>query len=314
MDNIAQVFVGIDISKDILDVHINETGEAYRITNDVEGIKKLIRKLSKYDVTQVAYESTGGYEYHLSKALRDGGYSTWQVDPRRIRAFIISEGIRAKTDKIDASMIALFASQKKSKYIKAALSEEEELLVALTKRRTVMVRMLATEKVRMKHPSRVYCQDRIQSLVEILEAEVKDIAAEIEKLIKRDMEWSAKKAIITSVPGMGDVCSAVLISSLPELGALNGKEISALIGVAPYIQQSGSSKGIATIRGGRELIRNALYMASITAIRFNPKIKEFYERLRKTNKCFKVAIVAVMRKIIVILNAMLRHNEKWRSA
>lgn len=314
MNTISQVAVGIDISKDTLDIYVNQTREGFSCANNAKGFKQLIKRLSRYQVSQVVYESTGGYEYLLSKVLKDRGYKQWQVDPKRIRAFIISEGIRAKTDKIDAEMIALFAAQKQCKYSKEQRSDQHDLLVALTKRRASLVKIAAEEKNRLRHPGHVYCKERITNLIALLELEIKAIEKEITQLIKKNDDWERKKSIIKSMPGMGDVCSSVLIGSLSELGKVNDKEIAALVGVAPYIQQSGTMKGKAAIRGGRYFVRDALYMACHTAIRFNKRLKEFYDRLCHEKKCFKVAITAVMRKIIVILNAMVRNNETWRDA
>lgn len=312
--NLPQIYVGIDISKDALDIHINPLGKAFRISNNADGLRKLIRSLSRYDVMRVVYEPSGGWEYHLRKILNQKGYAQWAVNPKRIRAFIISEGIHAKTDKIDAEMIALFASQKQPNYVKMDLSEDDECLIVLNKYRTDLTRTSVQENHRLALPGFAYCAKSIKKHLQFMKDEIEAIDKKIASLIKNNKQLMEKEAIIASVPGIGPVTASTLISSLPELGTLNSKEISALTGLAPFIQQSGSNKGVASINGGRHLVRSMLYMASVAAIKHNYKLKAFYERLRLGNKPFKKAIVAVMRKMIVILNAMVAHKEHWRTA
>jgi transposase len=313
--NISQIVVGIDISKDFLDIHLNPIDEDFQVTNNAAGFKKLIKRLSKYEVIQIGFEATGGYETLLSKELSKAGYVIWCVEPKRIRAFIFSEGIRAKTDKIDAKMIALFVSNKRPKYGTTQLSEDEERLRALIKRRADLMQMIVMERNRAKHPAQTLCKERIIKHIGIMKDEVKEIEQEIGKRTANNDLLKKNTEIITSIPGVGKVTAAILIAGLPELGTASEKEIASLAGLAPVIQQSGSSKGMATIKGGRSTVRNALYMAAVVAIRFNPTLKTFYERLRKKGKkCFKVAIVAVMRKLIIMLNAMVKNGEPWRRA
>ena len=313
MDTIPQIFVGIDIAKDFLDIHLHPLNKAFRIANDKKGISKLLKTLSKYQVQQIVFESSGGYEYLLFKELQANGYKdkTWQVDPKRIKAFIVSEGVHAKTDKIDAKMIALFAEQKKLKYEKVVLSDNEEHLRALVKRRRDLVQVVIKENNRAKHPAQIFCKDRIKKHIIFIKDDIKCIDEEIEQLINDDKEFKKKAAIILSFPGLGKISAAALIAMLPELGKLDNKQISALVGVAPFTQQSGASKGTARIKGGRQSLRNILYMATITAMRYNPVIKAFYERLRKNCKNFKVAITAAMHKLIIILNTMMKKEEVW---
>ena len=314
MNTVAQIYIGIDISKDFLDIHLYPLEKAFRITNDMKGIKKLLRMLSKYEVINIVFESSGGYEYLLSKELSNKMYSYWQVEPRRIKAFIISEGVHVKTDKIDAKMIALFAAQKRPKYDKAQPTFNEERICALAKCRADLIQMMVKEKNRKKHPAQIHCRDRISKHIAFIEKEIKEIDKELDELIKTDEKWKKQEEIITSVPGLGKVSASGLIAGLPELGKLTNKEIASLVGVAPIIQQSGASKGTSTVKGGRRIVRNILYMASVVAMRHNPTIKIFYNRLRKAGKAFKVAIVAVMRKLIVILNVMVKKGETWQAA
>ncbi len=311
MNTIPQIFVGIDVAKDFYDIHLHPLNKAFRITNDKKGISKLLRILSKYQVQLVVFESSGGYGYFLSKELLANGYKTWQVDPSRIKAFIASEGVHAKTDKIDAKMIALFASQKELKYEKNEPTEIEECLRALVKRRQNLVQMIIIENNRVKHPAQIFCKDRINNHIIFMKDEIYYIEEEIDQLINNNDMFNLKAAIITSIPGLGKVSAFTLIAGLPELGKIADKQISALVGVAPFTQQSGASKGTAIIRGGRKPVRNTLYMATLTALQYNPIIKEFYDRLRRNGKKPKVAIVAAMRKLIIILNTMVKKNEMW---
>ena len=308
-----KIIVGVDIAKDVHDVYLYPIGLAFRITNDDKGLKKLKKKLSHYDVKRVVYEASGGYEHLLAKTLEDC-HELWQVNPIRVRSFIESKGIHVKTDAIDAEMIALFGAQMEPTYSRIRLSDKHELLNDLSRRRNSLVSSLVKEKNRLKHPKQVNTKESIIRHIEFLEPEIERIDDEIGKLIKDNKDWSEIKAILDSVPGVGKVTSGLLIGSMPELGKVNEKAAAAIVGVAPFIRQSGSSRGTAAIKGGRSHIRTVLYMASVVAIRYNEKLKKFYERLKKEGKCFKVAIVAVMRKLIVMLNAMVASGKKWNAA
>lgn len=314
--SITKIFVGIDISKNSLDVHLHPLGKGFKIANSEAGIQELLCLLQLYrkSIKQIVCEASGGYEYALLKILRKSPYHIWRVDPKRIRHFIISEGIKVKTDKIDAKMLALFAAQKKQKYHQIQLSEEEEHLQALVKRRTELVVMLEREKHRLNHPIQVYCKKHISNLIVFIESQLKEIEQEINKHICTNNEWKAKASIIESVRGLGKVTAFTLIAQMPELGKIGEKQAAAPLGVAPFTQQSGNWKGSATIHGGRSSIRRALYMAVLAVTRFNPQLRAFYERLCKAGKRPKIAITAVMRKLIVILNIMLKKGETWSSS
>lgn len=312
MNKQTRIYIGVDVSKDFLDIHLHPLNKSFRIPNDTQSVRnKLIRKLSKYDVAQIVFEASGGYEAALFKELSKKGYQPWRVEPKRIKAFIVSEGIHVKTDKIDAKMIGLFASQKSPKYEKPILTDDEERLMALTKRRADLVRMIVREKNRLQNPVQVHCKDRINKHINFLEAEVLAIEKMISELVSNDEKRNAKARLITSVPGLGKITAAVLIGELPELGKIGSKQIAALVGVAPFIQQSGLSKGTASIKGGRKLVRSALYMAAVVGMIHNPVLRNFYRRLRNAGKSFKVAITAVMRKLLVILNVMIKNEEAW---
>jgi transposase len=311
MNTIAQIYVGVDVAKNFLDIYLQPVGKAFRVTNDAHGIRKLIKELSKYTVEQIVCEASGGYEQLMFKKLRDKNHNVWLVDPKRIRAFIISEGINAKTDKIDAQMIALFASQKQLKYKPIVPSPEEEHLSALANRRDDLVKMIVKEKNRLGHPQYTHCKAIVAEHIEFMERQVKRLDAAIKQLINNNDDLNNKAKIIESVPGMGKVSTSMLLAQLPELGAIDDKQVASIIGVAPFIRQSGNSKGTAAIKGGRSSLRSVIYMAANVAIRYNPVLKAFYERLRKAGKKFKVALIAVMRKLITILNTMVKKNEQW---
>jgi len=312
MNNLPKVFVGVDVSKNNLDVFVHPVKKQLKIENSEEGVAKLKKELSGYDVQRVVCESSGGYEYLLLSTLKNSGYKTWLVDPKRIKAFIVSEGIKAKTDAIDAKMIARFAAEKDSTYeSQRCFDEESTKLSALYKRKTDLTEMLVMEKLRLDHPMTKACKNLIEQHIDFLEQQRQAVDSEIDTMIKNNNDWSNKAKIVESVPGIGKATAAALIAELPELGKIENKQIAALLGVAPFTRQSGEWKGNASISGGRSAPRNAVYMATLSAMRYNPVIKIFYERLRKAGKPAKVAIVAAMRKMITIINTILRKAQMW---
>ncbi len=311
MNTISKIYVGIDISKKYLDIHILPLEKSSRIENSKQGIEILLKLLSPYEIGQIAFESTGGYECHLIRDLKIAKHNFWQLDPKRIKAFIISEGIKAKTDKIDARMIALFAASRQPSYQPIQLSVTEEKMSALNKRRTDLMRLINMESNRLNHPQQLYCNDIIKCHVSFMKKQIKVIETELNMLIKSDEAIAKKIEICKSVPGVGDVVATTLAVEMPELGKISHKKIASLLGSAPFIQQSGISRGTATTRGGRAHVRKVMYMAALVATKHNPVLKEFYDRLCKLGKKPKVALVAVMRRLIVILNAMLSKGETW---
>lgn len=311
MNNVSQIFVGIDVAKDFLDIHLNPVERSFRVTNNNKGVRQLCKVIADYEVKQIACESTGGYEYLLRKTLSEHNYDLWIVDPRRMRAFINSEGIKAKTDKIDAQMIALFASQKKPTYQAFRTSVDEDHVSALCHRRTSLIIMLGEEENRLQHPQQIFCRKEIQKHVTFLKKQIKAIELNINGIIKKNDKLSSKARIIESVPGLGRINAVTLMTEMPELGHISDKQAAALLGVAPIIKQSGPSKGTAIIKGGRFYARQVFYMAILSAVRFNPKIKEFYARLKAAGKRSKVALIACMRKLICILNHMITEGKTW---
>lgn len=309
MKKIAKVHIGVDISKNNLDIHIYPLGRAFRIDNSEAAIKKLIKEIAQYDVAQIACEATGGYEKRLNWSLRKSNYTLWVIDPRRVKAFIVASGCKSKNDKIDAKKIAEFASQNTPAYTAINRSESQEQLQALVNRKNDYIRVLAAEKARLKSPSHVYNTADIKESIELLEAKIKSIELGIQTLIQKDEKLTAKAIILKSVPGLGKAAVATILAFLPEAGELNDKEIAALVGVCPYDNDSGSYKGKRFIRGGRKIIRDILYMCALTTIKYHLPLKQFYDQLRAAKKPFKVAIVAVMRKLIIIANALLKKGE-----
>jgi transposase len=313
MNKVTKIFVGVDVSKDRLDIYFTQINRSLHVNNTDAGIKKFIGELSGYEIECVAFESTGGYEAKMARKLEKVGYQTWLLDPSQVKAFIRSRGVKAKTDAIDAKMIALFASQKERSYIPKPFSENQIKLRALVKRKEALTVMASNEKKRLRHPLQtVATKGSIADMLLFIEKQKSEIELQIKTLIKSDDEWIKKDAIIRSVPGVGDATAAVLISHMPELGLVEGNKIAALIGVAPYTNQSGAFVGKASIYGGRFTVRLPLYMATLTGVRCNSKLKKFYNRLRENGKPAKVALVAAMRKLICIINQMLQDQTYWK--
>lgn len=309
--NITNVAVGVDISKDHLDCCIHPTGDLLRIPNTIGGLKRLARKISDMNVTQVVCEASGGYERLMVKTLRKGGYKVWVVDPKRIKAFKDSKGLRAKTDPIDAKMIALFASQETCDYEQCRPSKEEEGIKALANRRASLIAMIVNEKKRLQQESNCDCKQSIKQSIHFLEKQIEKIDKKRESIIKSQAGLQKKVDIMRSMRGVGTTTAHDLLSFLPELGKVENKAIAAIVGVAPETRQSGKYVGHAFIRGGRSAARKTLYMAALTASRSNPALSQFYKRLTGKGKKPKVALVGVMRKIIVTLNVMLREEKLW---
>ncbi len=314
MTNVSKVFVGVDVAKDHLDIHLHPLNKAFRVVNSAFGRRDLVKKLSPYNIQQVVCESSGGYGFRMITKLKKANFNVWQVDQKRIKAFIASEGVKAKTDPIDAKMIALFASQKKRSYVQYDLSEDELDISSLVRRKADVTAIISNEKKRYKAPKQTtFCKKNINIHIRLLQREIQKIEKRIKSIVKSSSLLQKKVQIITSVPGVGDATAAALIAEMPEMGKnITHKRAAALLGVAPYTQQSGNHFGHARISEGRALPRNLVYMSALTGVRCNPVLKEFYGRLREAGKPAKVALVAAMNKLITILNAMLRDESLWR--
>lgn len=307
----SRPFVGIDISQEYLDVAVSGQKKVLRVTNDETGLQSLMCQLQEKEPELIVMEASGGYERRAAAVLLAAGLPVAVVNPRQARDFARSLGQLAKTDAIDARVLARFAEVLKP--APSRLSEEAaEQLRELELRRRQVVEMIVAERNRLRTAPRT--ADRIQEHLRWLEEEVRRTEKEIEGLIQSDPGLKAKTAILQSVPGVGRAVSATLLGSLPELGLLNRKEIAALVGVAPLNWDSGKLRGKRAIWGGRAHVRSILYMAALVASRCNPVIRALYERLCATGKPKKVALVAAMRKLLIILNSMLRTRTLWNAS
>jgi transposase len=305
----TKVFVGVDVSKDSLDVAIGPGKEIITFTNDQKGVDTLIKKLSRICPELIVLESTGGYERLATSSLVEAKLPVVIVNPRQVRDFAKSAGILAKTDAIDARVITRFAAAVKPD-IRQLKDRETSELTALVTRRRQIVEMIVAENNRLKLANKRNEKD-IKDHIRWLEKRIDKIESDIGKMIKNSPIWRCKDDILQSVPGIGPTTSAILICDLPELGVLSQKKIAMLAGLAPLNCDSGKFKGRRRIWGGRAAVRSGLYMATLAAIRCNPAIKGFYQRLIAAGKCHKVAATACMRKLLIIVNAMLRDQTLW---
>lgn len=311
MKKAAEVFVGMDVSKVWLDVAVHEQKETDRVSNDDVGITGLVRRLKKLKPTLIVLEPTGGFEMVVVAELSQAGLPVAMVNAKRVRDFAKATGQIAKTDKLDARVLAHFAAAIRPK-VRSLRSEEEEQLSALLTRRRQILDMLTVEKNR-RVTVRAKMRSDLEAHIHWLSNNLKDLDEEIEDFVKGSPLWKEKDALLQSVPGVGPVTSATMLGMLPELGLLNRQEIAALVGVAPVNKDSGRKQGKRRIYGGRGDVRSVLYMAALSAKKHNPFIRTFYERLIQHGKEKKVALTACMRKLLVILNAMLRTHLPWRS-
>jgi len=314
MNNISQNFVGIDISKKTLDIHVYPLNKSFKVPNTQSGIEKLIADLKPLHTELTVCEATGGYESLLLKMFHEASINIWLVDPKRARAFIIFEGINAKTDKIDAHMLALFASKKMPKHQLYALSQTEELIRELVRRRKQLVINLTQEKIRLDKTSQEYCKQSVQDHIDYLLEKIDETNKEIDTLISADADLNNKRNIIESVPGVGKITAFTLLAHMPELGHVNKKQIAALLGVVPYVRQSGNYKGTSGIKGGRGEARDCMYMAAVSASQYNQPLKKSYDKWIEAGKKPKVALGALMHKMIVRINTMIKNNELWNAS
>jgi transposase len=308
----SQFFVGIDVSKATLDVCVLPTGEVFQVSNDSAGISELLKRLRPLSPERVVMEATGGFETDAAVALFLGRFKVCVVNPRQVRDFARADGQFAKTDRIDAGVIAKFGERMLPEVRDLADEALRELDALLTRQRQLQ-QMVTAEKNRMGTAAAAL-RPRIQTHITWMEQEMEMIATELDEAIKKSPVWQEKVTVYSSAPGIGKKTAQKLVAEMPELGQLDGKQISALVGVAPFPRDSGVYRGQRRIRGGRATVRCALYMATLTAIRWNPVIKALYTRLRERGKPFKVAMVACLRKLLVILNTMARTNSPWNPA
>mgnify|MGYP003433371643 FL=1 len=304
------VYVGIDVSKTRLDVAVRPSGGLSHVTYDAAGITTVVTQLSQKQPIRIVVEATGGLERPLVRALVAAALPVIVVNPRQVRDFAKATGQLAKTDALDAQVLARFAEVIHPSLRALPDPQTQELAALLARRRQVLAMQRAEQNRLDRAPVRV--QNRIEVHLHWLGDELARLYEELDDQIQQSPMWRAREDLLQSVPGIGPVMCRTVLAELPELGLLNRKQIAALVGVAPFNRDSGRLRGHRTIWGGRAPVRTALYMATLVATRWNPVIRPFYQRLRDAGKAPKVALVAAMRKLLTILNAMLHHGTPWR--
>lgn len=302
-------YVGIDVSKNQLDIAVRPAGDTWSMPNDVSGITEVVQGLAQLHPALVVLEATGGLQMPLAAALATAGLPLAMVNPRQVRDFARAIGRLAKTDRLDAQVLAHFAEAVRPTPYPLPDAQTQELTALLTRRHQV-VEMLTAEKNRLRS-ARELVHRRVQDHICWLEQELADLDDDLERTLRKSPLWREKDNLLRSVPGIGRVVSITLLADLPELGTLSRHQIAALVGVAPLNRDSGRFRGKRMVWGGRARVRAALYMAALTASRYNPIIKAFYHRLCEAGKARKVALTACMRKLLIILNSMVKHQQTW---
>lgn len=303
-------FIGVDISKDRLDIANNSKSEVWSEPNNDSGVCSLVEKLTSLKPCLVVMEATGGLETLLYSSLVSAGLPAVVINPRQIRNFAKALGKLAKTDAIDAWVLAHFGSLMRPE-IRPIKDEQTRELASLVARRRQLLGMRTAEKTRLRQTSDKWTKKDIKSLIKVFDKRLAKLEKEISNQIKNTPGWKEKDEIITSVPGAGPNLSSYLLANLTELGRLNRKEIATLVGVAPLNRDSGRFRGTRMVWGGRAQVRSALYMSALSASKYNPIIKGFYQRLIEKGKKPKVALTACMRKLLTIINSMVKNNSTW---
>lgn len=305
--------IGIDVAKDHLDLHVRPTGEAWRVVHTLEQFPALIARLNDLAPERIILEATGGLEVLLATQLAAAGLPVVVINPRQARDFAKATGQLAKTDQVDARVLAHFGEALQPP-VRPLPDEETRALEALLTRRRQLVDMMVAEKNRYAALSRQpKLQKNVAEHIAWLKQHIADLDDELKTKLEQSPVFCKNDRLLQSVPSIGDVTSRTLLAFLPELGQLSHKQIGALVGVVPYARQSGQWQGEAHIRGGRIEVRTVIYMATLSATRYNPTIKDFYQRLLAKGKKKKVALTACMHKLLTILNAIVRHQEEWKS-
>jgi transposase len=306
-------YVGIDVSKDRLDVHVLPQGEAFFVERNGKGLAVLVERLKSFAPSLVAVEATGGFESTTAAAVAGAGLPLAVINPAQVRHYAQALGKRAKTDPIDALVIARFAADVRPEP-RALPDETAQFLADLVGRRRQIVEMLQAERQREKRATVKRLKKSIARLIAALEKELAELDRDIDDAVRASPVWRDKEDLLASTPGVGSKIAHALIADLPELGALNRKQIASLVGLAPYTRQSGAWKGKSMIAGGRKDARTAIFMAALVGTRFNPVLKAFYQRLLAAGKPKMVALIAAARKLLTILNAILRDRKPWQTA
>jgi transposase len=306
-----QFFVGMDVAKAQLDIALRPTGERWAVTNDETGIGALVVQLQALQPTLIVLEATGGYHRAVVAALAAAALPIVVVNPRQVRDFAKATGQLAKTDVLDARAVAHFAEAVRPVPRPLPDAQTEELRALLARRRQ-LIAMRTAEQNRLENAPRRLRAD-IEAHIAWLDQRVAALDGDLDTTLRASPVWRERETLYRSVPGIGPVCARTLMLDLPELGTLSRQRLAALVGVAPFNRDSGTLRGTRTTWGGRAHVRAVLYMSTLVAVRYNPVLKRFYERLRTAGKVAKVALTACMRKLLTILNAMVKHQKPWQA-
>jgi transposase len=307
------VFWGVDVAASKLDLGRHDQAEVVSFENSPEGIELLIAEVERHSLALIVVEATGGYETPLVMALAAAGWPVVRINPRQLRSFAVAVGQLAKTDAIDAALIARFAHQVRPAVRPLATPAQRQLADWAARRRQLLA--LRTAELNRRHKTqRPELRESIDAVVAVLNQQLEQLELQLAQLVQTDPAWRQRDQLLQSVPGVAAATSRTLLADLPELGQLPPKQLAKLVGVAPLNRDSGKLRGRRTIFAGRRTVRTALYMAAFSATRWNPSIRTFYLRLRQAGKPFKVALTACMRKLLAILNAVIRDNAPWRNS
>jgi transposase len=307
------IVVGIDVSKDRLDVHVHPAGESFAVARNAEGLDALIARIASLQAAAVAVEATGGFETVVAAALGGAGLPVIVVNPAQVRAFAQALGKRAKTDPIDAAVIARFVAATKPE-IRALPDADTRLLADLVTRRRQIIQMMVAERQRERHLPGRHLKKSVARLLKALEKELNALDQDIGDTVRGSPAWREKEDLLKTVPGVGNIVARTLLAELPELGRLDRREIASLAGLAPWTRQSGKWRGKSFTGGGRSSVRAALFLSAMVAAKHNPLLKAFHQRLIAAGKPKMVALIAVARKLLTILYAILRDNRPWQTA
>ncbi len=305
-------YVGIDVSKDRLDVHVLPSGESFAVARDSAGLGALNERLRQLSAAVIAVEATGGFEAMVAASLASAGLPVVVINPAQVRAFAVALGQRAKTDPIDAAVIARFAAATKPP-VRALPDADTQRLADLVARRRQIIEMIVAERQREKRAT-AKARKSIARLLKALQKELSSLDADIDDAVRGSPAWRDQENLLKSVPGVGDITARTLIAELPELGRLDRRRIAALAGLAPWTRQSGKWRGKSFIGGGRAAVRTALFMATMVARKHNPALSLFHQRLITAGKPKMVALIATARKLLTILNAIIRGQKPWQHA
>lgn len=310
MDGTNRSWVGIDVAKATLDLHVLPASQSHALANSATGHAQLRKLLPDPAGCLIVLEATGGYERRVVADLLDAGYRVAVVNPKRVRDFARALGLAAKTDRLDARVLAQFAEKAQPAPVEK-MPEKQAEIQQLVARRRQLIDLRTVESNRLETTDSKPARKSIQAILKVLQRQIDTIEAAIESLVEADDDWRHKTQIVQSVPGLGGVTATTLVADVPELGKLNRQQISSLVGLAPFNRDSGKHKGKRSIGGGRKSVRSVLYMAALAARRCNPVIKAFAARLAQHGKPFKVVLTACMRKLLVIVNALLKTGQTW---